>query len=197
MNKRALFENGSDLMTKFCSLNSIERPAIVETEEPRRYRTCAFYRHSEIKISVPACAAIGTAAMAWSFPGYTVDRTPYGVLQHELGHHVDVTRSTRKGNYHGDFGMRVREVTGEEKITSYCPDDAEWFAEMFRLFVTNPDLLKLLRPRTHRELASCFKPVFDDTWQSRLVGAPDRTIAAAKKKIDAAAARSIEQPSLI
>jgi hypothetical protein len=78
----------------------------------------------------------------------------------------------------------LRGQSGEAAITSYCPNDAEWFAEMFRVFVTNPDLLRLVRPRTHRELASQFKPVFDDTWRDRLREAPARTIAAVERKIE-------------
>jgi hypothetical protein len=58
---------------------------------------------------------------------------------------------------------------------------------MFRVFVTNPDLLRLVRPRTFRELtAARLKPVFADTWRDRLQGAPARTLAAAEKHIDRA-----------
>lgn len=59
-------------------------------------------------------------------------------------------------------------------------------AEMFRVFVTNPDLLQLLRPRTHRELRACFTPVFSDNWRDRLRDAPARTLAAAERKVEEA-----------
>lgn len=190
MTKADLLQRGADVLAAFCISNELPAPAIRQADtEKWPYGQCAYYRPDPgIVICVPRCAAIGVAGMAWSFPGYTVDRTPYGVVQHELGHHVDVQRSTRRGNYFGDFGVRVRANSGEKPITSYCPNDAEWFAEMFRVFVTNPDLLLQLRPRTHRELRSCFKPVFTDTWRDRLSNAPARTIAAAQRKVEEASA---------
>ena len=148
---------------------------------------CAYYRPQRgIVICVERCASIGTAGRQWSYPGYTVDRTPYGVVQHELGHHVDLTRGERKGAYWSEFSSAVRGRAGEKPITSYCPNNAEWFAEMFRVFVTNPDLLFHVRPRTHRELCLCFEPVFTDTWRDRLKDAPARTIKAAERHVEAA-----------
>ncbi|TWA73960.1 hypothetical protein FBZ83_12627 [Azospirillum brasilense] len=103
---------------------------------------------------------------------------PYGVLAHELGHHVDVLRSTTVDRYRGNFSADLRRQASEPKLTNYCPDDGEWFAEMFRLFVTNPDLLRGLRPRTYAALIERgFCPVFcSDDWRTRLAGAPARTI---------------------
>lgn len=187
--KLALFTSGAHVMTRFCDRNELPAPAIARKDSHAwPFGVCAYYRKGETTICVERCASLGTAGRAWSWPGYTVDRTPYGVLQHELGHHVDVMRSTRKGNYYGDFSLRLREAAGEDPITSYCPNDAEWFAEMFRVFVTNPDLLRLVRPRTYRELVSSFAPLFTDTWRDRLKDAPARTIAAAERKIEGARA---------
>jgi hypothetical protein len=153
---------------------------------------CAYYRRNTTHICVARCAAIGVAGPAWSYPGYTVDRTPYGVLQHELGHHVDVLKGLRKGAYWSDFSAVLRGRSGEKAITSYCPNDAEWFAEMFRVFVTNPDLLRIVRPRTYGQLVGsvAFKPVFSDSWRDRLQGAPARTITAAERQVERAAAEA-------
>lgn len=186
ISKPNLLVAGVKLMVDFCTLNSLRQPEVNEASPASwSFGVCAYYRPATIHICVPKCAAIGVAGRAWSYPGYTVDRTPYGVVQHELGHHVDVERSTRRGNYYGDFGIRLRQVAGEKPITSYCPNDAEWFAEMFRVFVTNPDLLQQVRPRTHRELRQVFEPVFSDTWRDRLRDAPARTIKAAERHVEA------------
>lgn len=186
--KQSLLERGKDLATRFCQANGIKAPEVDEVPlGDWRFSVCAYYRANETTICVARCAGIGFSGMQWSFPGYTVDRTPYGVVQHELGHHVDVLMSNRTGAYFGDFSSGMRQRSGEAPITTYCPDDAEWFAEMFRVFVTNPDLLLALRPRTHAEMLERFKPVFSDTWLDRLVGAPDRTITAATRKVEAAA----------
>lgn len=183
--KSELLVCGTELMQSFCDRNALPATAVdVVPSREWRFVECAYYRKGTTTICVERCANVGTVGRQWSYPGYTVDRTPYGVLQHELGHHVDVLRSTRKGNYYGDFSLRLREQTGEKPVTTYCPNDAEWFAEIFRVFVTNPDLLRLIRPRTYRELRSVLVPVFDDTWQERLRGAPARTIAATERKIE-------------
>jgi hypothetical protein len=106
-------------------------------------------------------------------------------VQHELGHHVDVLRAARDRTG-ATSASACAARSGEKAITSYCPNDAEWFAEMFRVFVTNPDLLRLVRPRTYRELVGRrrFKPVFTDTWRDRLQGAPARTITAAERHVE-------------
>lgn len=182
--KRSMLERGKALMVRFCAANGLPAPEVVEADTKNwPFGVCAYYRADVITIATDKCAAIGYAGMQWSFPGHSVDRTPYGVIQHELGHHVDLTSSTKRGRYYGDFSIAMRERCAEAPLTSYCPNDAEWFAEMFRLFVTNPDLLSKLRPRTYADLLTRFKPVFDDAWRERLHGAPDRTILSIERKL--------------
>lgn len=188
IDRLTLFRRGELVMRDFCKSNNLPTPGVVVTLDRADWKVnaCAYYRRPHIRICVAACALIGTAGRQWSYPGYTVDRTPYGVVQHELGHHVDVCSGHHHGPYWSEFSAALRGQSGEKPITSYAPNDAEWFAEMFRVYVTNPDLLKLVRPRTHRELAAKFKPVFEDTWRDRMRDAPARTIAAAERHIEAA-----------
>jgi hypothetical protein len=190
--KGELLERGRTVMAAFCSENSVPAPEIYPVQVSAwNVEFCAYYRNSVTHICVARCAAIGVAGPAWSYPGYTVDRTPYGVVQHELGHHVDVLKGQRKGSYSwSEFSASVRGRSGEKQITSYCPNDAEWFAEMFRVFVTNPELLRLVRPRTFRELRQCFTPVFSDSWRERLKDAPARTITAAERQVEKAQAEA-------
>lgn len=188
LTKDHLAAQGQVLIARFCSLNGIDCPP-VEVHPPSEWTfdACAYYRPVRIHICVPSCAAIGTAGRAWSYPGHAIDRTPYGVLAHELGHHVDVQFSTEVDRYRGNFGADLRRLTGERKLTNYCPDDGEWFAELFRLFVTNPDLLRLLRPRTYAALIERgLKPAWSDDWRARLSGAPERTIAINERRINEA-----------
>lgn len=187
--KQSMLDRGKKLATRFCDVNGFEAPAVEEVPVDKwRFSVCAYYRANVTTICVAKCSGVGFAGMQWSFPGYAVDRTPYGVVQHELGHHVDVVMSDRVGPYFGDFSQGMRKRSGEAPITTYCPNDGEWFAEMFRVFVTNPDLLLQLRPRTHAEMMKRLAPVFTDTWRERLDGAPDRTLLAAQRKVEAAAA---------
>lgn len=185
--KQRLLTDGMALMQKFCAANDLVVPAVnLQPKSEWPFGECAYYRPTKIEICLEACANIGKAGMAWSFPGYTVDRTPYGVIQHELGHHVDVTHSTTFQRYRGDFSINLRKETGEQPISGYCPNDGEWFAEIFRLFVTNPDLLRIIRPATYERLATKFTPVITDSWDQVLEQAPERTKAAGAKKVSEA-----------
>ena len=92
----------------------------------------------------------------------------------------------QKRSYFGDYSVKLRAASGEPKLTSYCENDAEWFAEMFRLFVTNSDLLRLLRPKTWTLLRADFHPVITAPWAEVLQHAPTRTLRAAESKVKAA-----------
>lgn len=95
---------------------------------------------------------------------------------------------TRKGAYWSEYGAGIAASTREEALSGYCPNSAEWFAEMFRLFVTNPDLLSYIRPRTFSALArDGWKPAVDEDWQTVLANAPGRTYDACEKKVMLAA----------
>ncbi len=185
--KQRLLDDGIALMQRFCEANKLAEPPVnVRSKAEWPFGVCAYYRPTKIEVCLEACARIGTAGMSWSYPGYTVDRTPYGVIQHELGHHVDVTHSTQFRAYRGDFSINLRKETGENPISGYCPDDGEWFAELFRVFVTNPDLLRIIRPATYERLRSRFIPVVTDSWEAVLADAPDRTKNACAKKVSEA-----------
>lgn len=186
MTKDQLLGSGITLATAFCERNDLEMPT-VKTYRPQEWRfdsACAYYRPVAIHIALSKCAHPGTAGASWSWPGYVIDRTPHGVIAHELGHHVDHVRSTIKGAYGGDFSTRMRVWSGESKLTNYCPNDWEWFAEMFRLFVTNPDLLKAVRPKTHKLILEAgLVPVEERLWDEVLEGAPARTLLQSMRKI--------------
>jgi hypothetical protein len=181
--KAELLGRGRRLVARWCSLNGVEPPEVVEYPGRRaRFGACAYYRSGEIHVWREACAAIGRGGRCWSYPGYVVDRTPYGVLAHELGHHVD--RAHGAGRI---AGPEWRAETAEKPLTGYCPNDNEWFAELFRLYVTNPDLLRLLRPRVFVLLAERWpRQAEARPWVEVLAGA-DRQIRAAENKIRRAA----------
>lgn len=192
---RGLADAGRKLVFKFCQVNGLKQPLLIEPtngdEDPllRGYyhvNSCAFYRERTsytkepaIYVMVDKCARPGYAAQAWSWPGYVIDRTPYGVYAHELGHHIDAML-TKKPDW---FCQRIMRASGEPKLTNYCPNPAEWFAEMCRLFITNPDLLCRVRPKTYLLLIQHLQPVEWRPWETVLKGAPERTVAQAAKKI--------------
>lgn len=180
-----LLVSGWALVENWCAANRLPAPELriqTRAEFLFRDRTCAYYRPSYVAICPELCARPGTAGRAWSWPGYVVDRTPHGVVCHELGHHVDWLSGNVRGHYWSDYSATLRAKTKERPLTGYCDNDAEWFAEIFRLFVTNPDLLSRVRPKTAYELSQQFECPPRPEWDAVLAGAPARTLAAVRAK---------------
>lgn len=187
-----LYSLGCDRMKLFCERNKLKVPK-AERISPEKWGVshCAYYRQDLIRICIERCAGLAPDAMSasWSWPGSTVDREPFGVLCHELGHHVDFYCGTTRGRYSSEYSEMVMTEADEEPLTGYSPNPAEWFAEMFRLFVTNHALLKLVRPRTHKVLSKRWKPVSDQSWTYELnkyCECPTRIVESNRKKILAA-----------
>lgn len=192
--REELLARGRELIEKFCNTNGVPCPDV--TEMPSRswpFSVCAFYRPegwksaSEfsngfcegINICLPKCAKPCGESMSrqWSWPGSVIDRTPYGVLAHELGHHCDWLSGEEKHSYFSDYGMKLVKDAGEKPITGYCDNPAEHFAEFARLYITNHSLLKLLRPRAWHLLAKRWKPVSAVRWREALLpGLPERVL---------------------
>jgi len=184
---QGLYDRGRHRVELFCRRNNIVAPNFLcIPKKDWHVGACAFYRPCSIHICLEYCGRpCGDApSRNWTWPGSTTDREPYGVIAHELGHHVDWISSERKGTYGGDCSTSMRENSGEKPLTSYCDNDWEWFAEMFRLFVTNHALLERVRPRTWELFSARWTPVSGNDWVKELgANVPARVVAAARKKI--------------
>lgn len=189
-NKFELYSLGIVHVTRFCHANNINTPKfhLVDKADWPYPKTCAYYRPEYIKICLAECGWPCVEAMSrnWTWPASTTDREPYGVLCHELGHHCDMIGSLKsRYAYSGDYGESVRAESGELPLTSYAAgNDAEWFAEAFRLFVTNHALLKLVRPKTHEILIRSWKPISNDNYLYELGNnVPARVLKALDNKM--------------
>ncbi len=187
--KQALFDLGMLRMSQWCKLNSFSIPPVksMDSEAWHFPSVCAFYRPDiGIEICLDHCGFPCPEAKSrnWTWPGSTTDREPYGVITHELGHHVDFHMGFKKGSYGSDYSGAMRKATGEEPISGYCDNDWEWFAEMFRVFVTNPALLRQLRPKTYTLMCKDFKPLGDQTdWKQELrTNVPGRVVRSLRNK---------------
>lgn len=182
--KDTLADLGIDTCVEFCELNEIPQPTLhisrnladPESRRIKMFATCGYYRNNHIYVSVPLCAH---ANAMYSWPAFISDRTPYGVIQHELGHHVDQVKTgydVYKRHQAPTYSDKVRAYSQEPAITSYSPNTMEWFAEIFRLFVTNPVLLSMIRPRAYDFLARDFTPVgeLDAAETLKQFNAPER-----------------------
>lgn len=132
-------------------------------------------RRKRVEVDPPTTPlAVRTPGYGWSFPGWKADRTIAGVLAHETGHHVDSLFDH----------PRLTGWTKEPKVSGYEPDRRERFAEAFKLFVTNPDLLRVGRPARWALLTETLglEPVHLDPWDEvlRRRGAHDKFFSAAK-----------------
>lgn len=210
--REELFTAGVALAREFCTLNGITMPEIRRLEPGTRdfnIGTCAYYRPTRITIMVEKCANRGMGGRAWSWPGYVIDRTPYGVIQHELGHHIDTIKTgevTHSDVSEKHFAKRICETSGEDPLTGYLGTDKEemtyhmeWFAENFRLFVTNPGLSQLLRPKFYAAMrADGIQPIWRGDWDQILMAnlAPSRITVQARKKIAAASPAMETAPML-
>lgn len=185
--KSALYHMGTLLARSFCFLNRIPEPAFhqcprdvwhvdacayyrPDTEQNRKWMAALKNQGPGINICLVHCGTPCTNDQPrnWTWPGSTTDREPYGVVAHELGHHMDWIASEKKGNYGGDYSSYVMEQSGEKPISGYSPNPWEWFAEMARLFITNPDLLRQLRPRTYAIFLERWKPLIQTDWKTTL-----------------------------
>jgi len=187
--RAALAELGRRRVERFCRLNGLPVPEVlIVPRDEWVVGVCAYYRSGVIRVCLELCQVPAPVANGrnWSWPGSTVDREPYGVICHELGHHADYERGERKGTYGSEYSGMVRTFANEPGLTSYAEgDDWEWFAEAFRLFVTNPDLLRRVRPRTYGILIEdSWKPATDMDWLTALgANCPPRVVAAQRKKM--------------
>ena len=87
---------------------------------------------------------------------YVNDEWP-GTVVHEMGHYVNDTL----GIYSSREENRELYETEAAKISSYAKEnDREYFAEVFRLYVAEPQLLKLISPSSYqmaRSAVLCFE----------------------------------------
>lgn len=178
MNKEQSVYKGQWHIFNWCQANNIVPPRVDEHWTGKcDFGVCAYYRDGVIDIWPNMCAAEGMAGRQWSYPGYCVDRTPFGVLAHELGHHVDHAHGPRGGEL-----SHIWRPDDPEPLTGYCPDDNEWFAELFRLFVTNPELLREVRPKILPRFEAQWNSIEKRPWREVLAGA-ERQIKAAENRI--------------
>lgn len=93
------------------------------------------------------------------------DYTPVGVFCHEVGHHVDRALAVR--GYSRGCGVFLSLVEEEGEVSRFEYNIQESFAEAIRLFITNPDLLRVGRPQRWDFLTKVLrlKPLHTTPWR--------------------------------
>lgn len=196
LDKPQLLEVGYRLGYDVLDRNGLPHPGVtVHWPKPHRHRELGWYRPGRtpsslgrVTVNLPRNRpATKTPGFSWSFPGYKADRTPVGVFTHELGHHVDDYLNEPIITSWGD----------EAPVSGYEPNRQESWAEAWRLFCTNPDLLRVGRPRRWHTLTETLGLVPSDLlgelepWEERLErwGAHEKFLSAARNFVKAGGSR--------
>jgi len=165
MDRQELYLEGLDRSRRFLDRNGILRPLFCQYKDVetsvhneiiktffRRATTngvvqgtgTGLYYAGCVFVNVPRTAlpVLVPSQRSWSWPGYKVDRTPIGVVAHEVGHYIeDCLR--RLGRLTAEHSERWRDILKANKkaVSGYEPVPSEAWAESMRLFILNPNLL--------------------------------------------------------
>ena len=173
--RQKLFDEAVKRVPEMCKAFNVPLPRIYDhvpaqwQERHHRYASSVHGLYTNNKIYVQVSTATTPAKSRcrnWSYPGYKVDRTASGIVAHELGHHCQFAKRLNNS----DWARIVRQT---QPVTGYEPNNDESWAESFRIFVWNPQLLKLARPIRYEFISHYFKPLHNLRWQEVLVNAPD------------------------
>lgn len=193
MNKLELAEIGIKYVKEFCDLNKISYPKFVIDKNTFQEDCCGGYGNKTIYVYIKACSnEFDIPGYGWSHRHYFVDREPCGVIAHEFGHYIH------------DIMTNKELVLPSENvlITNYeIVNHHERFAETFKLFLLNPNLLKEFAPQRYKVLIEKLKlkPIFTETWMELMEKNnmhPKHIKAAQNKLKNAIKARKIDVPRL-
>ncbi|MCK5131686.1 MAG: hypothetical protein KAR40_05985 [Candidatus Sabulitectum sp.] len=173
-NKQEAADIAHDKCVDFLELNGIRLPEFKEGCKNYGEYHRGLVRYNIARSSVPALNPV----RRWSYPGYKADRTIYGIIAHECGHHIWFEKTVffnRK-----QWGKWVEITKTTKRISSYEPNYHESFAETSRLFILNPTLLKEAVPGRYDFLTQELelKPSIDRHWTKILKDSPKHLTAA-------------------
>ncbi len=177
MTREKLFRLGLGEGESFLSLNRITPPRFEVGRQRKfsKWTEYGFYSLGVVHVNVDHTATpVKVPGYRWSYPCYKSDVTAAGVVSHEIGHHVWSCLRLRREDWRA-------KVIHEAKVTSYEPNWEEAFAESFRLFVLNPELLREGRPRRWEALLGYgLKPTHAEPWRTILRNAHPKILSVAE-----------------
>lgn len=131
--KLELYERGVADAEAFLERNELRFPAWV-LNPGLDGRGLYEAREERVSVNLHNCTLPpDTPGYSWSFPGYKVDASPYGVVCHETGHHV----------HHLLGWSGVPAGWYRKRVSGYEPNWTESTAETLKLLIGNPDLLRV------------------------------------------------------
>lgn len=199
--KLTAYSHARELCDTFLTVNQLPQPKayLTEPDESRRppgknpWSDNGWYWKDVLYVNVKhSKTPVKTPGFAWSYTGFKADMTAPGILAHELGHYVKDLIDRKVDRKHRKvFDMNIKAIGEiEPNVSSYEPNSDERWAEAFRLFVLNPDLLREGRPiRYEFFLHLRLQPVNTLTWREVLVNAHPKMIKATESWIKKASPR--------
>lgn len=180
-NKYRAFAEAKDFCWYFCEANNITPPVVLKNSN--RFHHFGFWWKNEIHINMKACPnPVKEPFRMWSYTGYKADRTVTGVIAHEMGHHVHFN-SFKRDYWVERFGTKEMQAA-KYRVSGYEPVVNETIAESMRLFILNPDLLRVIAPpRFELFLELGLKPIVDLKWEEVLMNAHPKMINSIKNRI--------------
>jgi hypothetical protein len=162
----------------FMSLNAIDPPLYINrcdgyAASNQSGVTIATYDRATRGIDVYCdCARPPSIDPKLTWPGWIEDFTVLGALCHELAHHVQNLRGWKRVGR-----IMYNSYMQESPVSKYAKQSrSEDFAECLRLFITNPDLLRVICPMRHELFTETLKyqPTEKRTWREILDGSQER-----------------------
>lgn len=161
-----LYDKAIADIRKFCKKNRIAMPNIdiVDTVAKNKKAWCGWYvwGSDDITVVPRACITIATTpGHRWHYPRYYNDLSIYGVICHEFGHYVHFKRLLKYDKASFKY---------EAPLSKYENNYIETIAEIVKLLVVNPDLLRRVNPRRYEFITDIckLKPATTQTWKERL-----------------------------
>lgn len=177
--KQNAFVQATNLCALFAMHNDFPVPDVYENPRLFHLGVC-YHRDSSVEVNVGKCPNPCFSGRAWSFPGYTADRTVLGVVAHEFGHVWHFSKNKRQitKSFKDNVWFEELAVTGYGET---CIHEA--IAEAVKLYITNPMLLVLAYPLHAAWLHSHgLMPIVKTPWDKILESSP-RHVKAASNKI--------------
>ena len=197
LSKEELLQEGLTRCLAFLDAHNLRKPHHIFTDVKSankysrgylRQKWCGaqLYENSEysVAINLKNCrVATRVPGWSWTYPGYKVDLTPFGVICHEFGHHIDAVLGF--SNEVSSLREWKKVVDHEEEVSGYEPNYQEAWAEAFRLFIANPSLLKAGRPERWEYFTEKIGlvPPHASPWKYVLKHAHPKILSAAKNWI--------------
>ena len=163
---------GEKTVTLFLKHNDIKRPPLYIKDDLKSF---GLFLNKTVYINLKKTrVCVKVPGFSWSHTGYKADLTYPGVLAHEIGHYVD---SIKRCSYNITWRNIIKK---ESAVSSYEPNPSEAFAEAMKLYILNPNLLKIGRPLRYKFMNDMnIQPLHDISWKIILQNAHPKLITAA------------------